>query len=524
MHSNPKKVPRCHIPWQQMVVDATGAVSPCSFWSGFGNDNGLMGDSNSQSILEIWNSPKYQLLRKHMAEGDLEAAGCSKCFALKNELPMSLDYDPRCEEDGPSPYKANIETLKQEIDTGATCLKSKPTVVSFTPTHACNFRCTHCYQQDTRSTKVTREQVFQEVRELFPTMVQVIAGGGEPFIQPFWKDFIESYKVEDNRYLKFGTATNASMMSEKIFQGLSHFSRLNINISFDGGSKEVFEKVRVHGNYEKVIGNIHEIKKLVSTKPESQAGLCMSVMKSNILDLPNFIKLSAGLDLPFSFSPVTVMPPDESLCCFNNIQEETKGWREALASARAEIGRSFKEIYLHGDLSAVSTWQHYINVLEQEIPWHFLDEKHHEWELEFKPGFLNSFQPYFQKYDPLVYIYKTGPSWRGSNQYYAKVAQNKFKVYLPDGKYFFSVSSKWKNVELKNDLYFNIHKLPFFNIYFVFSHPEIRAKSLRSSYKTFSLTSPAYLLWRYTKPMAKAVLGGFYQPVAILYRKLRSSQ
>lgn len=170
MHEKTKKlhIPRCHIPWQQMVIDATGAVSPCSFWSGFGNDNGLIGNVNNDSISTIWNNEKYRKLRERMAAGDLEGAGCSKCFAIKNKLDLAFEYDPEAITDTGSPYSRNIVTLQEEIREKKDVLSVPPTIVSFTPTHACNFRCTHCYQEDTRSDKIERLAIYEEIKNLTP--------------------------------------------------------------------------------------------------------------------------------------------------------------------------------------------------------------------------------------------------------------------------------------------------------------------------------------------------------------------
>jgi hypothetical protein len=48
-------VPRCHIPWQQMVIDSTGAVAPCCYWGAYNNTNPPVGkpqDANARGDLE----------------------------------------------------------------------------------------------------------------------------------------------------------------------------------------------------------------------------------------------------------------------------------------------------------------------------------------------------------------------------------------------------------------------------------------------------------------------------------------
>jgi len=90
-------VPRCHIPWQQMVIDSTGYVAPCCYWSAVDNKNDAIGNINAQSIEEIWNGARYQKLRTGIARGDLEAAGCANCYAIKQGMGLAFEYDADCE-------------------------------------------------------------------------------------------------------------------------------------------------------------------------------------------------------------------------------------------------------------------------------------------------------------------------------------------------------------------------------------------------------------------------------------------
>jgi radical SAM protein with 4Fe4S-binding SPASM domain len=71
----------CAYPWQQMIIDLTGEVVPCCFWSGYGNTGKPLGNTNVSSLTEIWNGEEYQALRKANATGDLEGHPCHQCMA-----------------------------------------------------------------------------------------------------------------------------------------------------------------------------------------------------------------------------------------------------------------------------------------------------------------------------------------------------------------------------------------------------------------------------------------------------------
>jgi radical SAM protein with 4Fe4S-binding SPASM domain len=77
----PRTTSPCAYPWQQMIIDLTGEVVPCCFWSGYGNVGKPLGNTNESSVAEIWNGEAYQALRKANATGKLEGHPCHQCTA-----------------------------------------------------------------------------------------------------------------------------------------------------------------------------------------------------------------------------------------------------------------------------------------------------------------------------------------------------------------------------------------------------------------------------------------------------------
>lgn len=73
----------CAYPWQQMIIDLTGEVVPCCFWSGYGNQGKPLGNTNINTIEEIWNGDEYKKLRKANFNGELENHPCNNCLAYK---------------------------------------------------------------------------------------------------------------------------------------------------------------------------------------------------------------------------------------------------------------------------------------------------------------------------------------------------------------------------------------------------------------------------------------------------------
>ena len=75
---------RCAYPWQQMIIDLTGEVVPCCYWSGYGNFGKPLGNTNSSSLDEIWHGEAYVELRARVASGNLDGHPCGNCLAYRS--------------------------------------------------------------------------------------------------------------------------------------------------------------------------------------------------------------------------------------------------------------------------------------------------------------------------------------------------------------------------------------------------------------------------------------------------------
>jgi radical SAM protein with 4Fe4S-binding SPASM domain len=453
-------VPRCHMPWQQMVIDTTGAVAPCCYWGAYENDNGPVGNIRHQSIDEIWNGEPFQKLRAAMAAGDLKAAGCERCFAVQQKLELGFDYDPDSDDDHVTPYADNIRTLKAEIANGATVLQARPTIVSYTPSHRCNIRCTHCYQESTRTSEIDRAEADREVEGLAPYLVKLIAGGGEPFLLPIWRRFLTGFDISINPYLDFATSTNATILTDQIRKGLSRFKKLTINISLDG-TGAAYERVRVGATFDQVVENIRKIKTLIrqARSRKSYMGVSMCVMRSNILDLPNFIRFATREELSFGTSPVISMPPDESLRCFNDAPGELAAWRGALMEAELALEEYFPAFAKLGGKKEIGealkeTRRQHIRMIGDLIPFELADVPHRRVTIHLADDLLEEASQKHHGAPLMAYIFRFGEGYPAP--FWGNVVDNRVEVSLPAGKYTISFSTKWETAYNSQQLVFEV--------------------------------------------------------------------
>lgn len=77
---NPRHYSICPFPWNAMIINWDGSVSPCTqdFFGKY-----ITGDANFSSLQEIWNSEKMIRLRTKLSRQDLDGlAACSGCDRL----------------------------------------------------------------------------------------------------------------------------------------------------------------------------------------------------------------------------------------------------------------------------------------------------------------------------------------------------------------------------------------------------------------------------------------------------------
>lgn len=83
---------RCGHPWQHMSIDLSGQVVPCGYWSN-GSGGGGLGDANERSVMEIWNGPEFQELRRRHTENDLNDLPCGDCTAKRMMRGLYPSFD-----------------------------------------------------------------------------------------------------------------------------------------------------------------------------------------------------------------------------------------------------------------------------------------------------------------------------------------------------------------------------------------------------------------------------------------------
>ena len=139
----------------------------------------------------------------------------------------------------------------------------KKHVLQWHITHKCNLRCSHCYQEEYECDlkRESLEKIFYQYIEFIKHhnyWGHINFTGGEPFVS---KDIFYLLDLCEKNKISFGILTNGTLLESEIIKKLSQYQKLSfIQISIDG-TKEVHDKIRGNGNFEKAFETFKLLRK-----------------------------------------------------------------------------------------------------------------------------------------------------------------------------------------------------------------------------------------------------------------------
>jgi MoaA/NifB/PqqE/SkfB family radical SAM enzyme len=167
-----------------------------------------------------------------------------------------------------------------------------PDIVQIESTNLCNAKCVFCPRDEMHRRQGVMEfdlfrKVVDECATLGITHVRV-HNYGEPFLD---RQLVEKVRYAKSRGIaEVGMISNGSLIDEETARGMIDAGLDAINISVDAAGKEVFEKTRIHLDYDTVIGNIKRLHELRMASGRRRPRLILSfVRQDNSADEQAFI-------------------------------------------------------------------------------------------------------------------------------------------------------------------------------------------------------------------------------------------
>lgn len=183
-----------------------------------------------------------------------------------------------------SPDRPRTSTLVEQFELGL----DAPICLTWELTYACNLSCVHCLsssgRRDPRELSTAQaEAVIDELQRMQVFYVNI--GGGEPTVRgDFWH--LLDYAVDHQVGVKF--STNGVRLTPARARQLARTDYVDVQVSLDGATAEVNDRVRGAGSYSTALGALDNL----SEAGFDNAKISVVVTRENAGQLDDFKRLA----------------------------------------------------------------------------------------------------------------------------------------------------------------------------------------------------------------------------------------
>lgn len=160
--------------------------------------------------------------------------------------------------------RANRARVARELAEKATRLESHPTTLILDPVTACNLECPFCPTGGGYGTikkeLLTPELFDRVVHHLQPELLEEVFlyNWGEPFLNAHIHEYIRFFS-RAGAYTEISTNFSMKDFDEDFLDRLVDSGLTELKVSLDGARQATYEKYRVGGNFDRVVGNMKRL-------------------------------------------------------------------------------------------------------------------------------------------------------------------------------------------------------------------------------------------------------------------------
>jgi sulfatase maturation enzyme AslB (radical SAM superfamily) len=229
-------------------------------------------------LMGVWNSYQFISFRESIIDGTYEYCNLDTCPNYKSN---------------------NLQILPEEsipfINKNIFKLDYPPILTRVCSDRFCNLACPSCRSHRTLFALPKSKDRLKSIMRSGTKRI-FINGGGEFFANKYMLEAISDFSYEKYPHIEyFDLITNGTLLTKAMWMFLPKDFRdkiINIVISLDSCNKEVYQKIRRGADFQKTMNNIRFISNLKKSGELPRFGLSFVIQKSNIEELPNFIKFA----------------------------------------------------------------------------------------------------------------------------------------------------------------------------------------------------------------------------------------
>jgi molybdenum cofactor biosynthesis enzyme MoaA len=276
----------CPYAFSKILVESTGAIVPCC---------GPMvsqpfGKLPESSVCAVMNSEFANAMRDSILDGSYRFCAKLHCPVFRNELRPADDQESE-------PLLKGLD-LYRHRDT-----EMWPRFVELALDRTCNLACTFC-----RKERIVEPQHAVEwwksllEHDLDPVLKRadcvVFAGTGDPFASGVYRALMARLNRRDYPDLCIILLTNGLLLTPQVWEEYSHLSGMLacLSVSIDAASPEVYAKLRMGGDFERLQRNLKFFKELRQCGAVKELKLNFLVQRENFREMKAFYDMAVALD------------------------------------------------------------------------------------------------------------------------------------------------------------------------------------------------------------------------------------
>ncbi len=190
-------------------------------------------------------------------------------------------------------------SLYREIQKGKKVLTIAPRTLIIAHSGRCNLRCVMCCSNEdfVKEDPHLNELIYKrELPRMFPRLSEIIlTGNGDPFFMKDSRELLQKFNVKKFPQIKFSIITNAILLNKYLWKTIKHNHFGWISVSIDAATKDTYERVRRHGNWEILQENLKLISSLRQKGIFSTFSITFVVMRSNYQEMRQFVEMGRRL-------------------------------------------------------------------------------------------------------------------------------------------------------------------------------------------------------------------------------------
>ena len=252
----------CNAPSRQLVIDWKGDCFVCGCEAWLPISVGQISDFDS--LASVWNSNTAMALQADIDSGAYTHCAVDRCGVV---------------------HASKIDTTH---------------VVSINVDESCNLRCPSCRPSaiminsgDEYDRKLAQVQHIRRLLEEFAEPCHIVmSGNGDPLASAIMRPLIREFRPGPNQTIRL--FTNGLLLKKQLDDSLILDHITQYFISIDAGSAEVYERVRLGGQWSQLITNLTWLQDTVE-RTGAEVLLKFVLQQDNYQDMQNFCQLCVDM-------------------------------------------------------------------------------------------------------------------------------------------------------------------------------------------------------------------------------------